>query len=384
PDPKPDPKPDPIPTPPPAPTPDPTPDPAPTPDPTPTPASDLLSFALVNADTNQVLAGYGNLGKGSSLNLDGLNLDKYNLVARVNPGNAQSSLVKSVKFTSKELGNRIESVAPYALFGDVSGNFFGRVPKTGEFTIKATAYTAAGAKGKAISSSDVTYQVIDQPATGAPVPTTQPKNPFVPAPSKGDRITLTASKDVLQPGQLLQTWGSGVKLSGTNLDGKSAQVGYDPNGKGFGIAGAGGRSKQIDFSQSKGNKSESLKVAFGGLVNNVELTLASMYTNEGGAGLDETGKWTAFDAKGVKVADGLLGPDQSTLGADVSVKGAPNSYPIAIKTAKSFASLSIEATGFSHGQGDGVAKANGENNSDFSLAAVSFDPVLSAAQPVAI
>ncbi|MEL7226830.1 MAG: hypothetical protein AAGL17_18835, partial [Cyanobacteria bacterium J06576_12] len=99
----------------------PTPPSKPTQDPTSDPIStpknkSLITLALVNADTNQIVKGFENISTKNTVKLEGLNLNKkYNLIAQVNPDHSSASTVKSIKFKSS-LGNRTESVAPYALF----------------------------------------------------------------------------------------------------------------------------------------------------------------------------------------------------------------------------------------------------------------------------
>ena len=71
---------------------------------------------------------------------------------------------------------------PYALFGDKGGkgNFTGKTLDTGDFSVKATAYTKQGAKGRALESLDLDYSVIESMDNAAPVPKPVPKS--APAP----------------------------------------------------------------------------------------------------------------------------------------------------------------------------------------------------------
>ena len=370
PEPTPTPAPEPTPTPEPTPAPEPTPTPEPTPEPTPGPTPTLsqspLTFALINADTDKVVKGYQNISDGSVINLNGLGLKNYSLVAQVNSALIDPSAVKSVKFGSVP-GSRVENVVPYALFGDVKGDFDGASPELGKFTVSATAYSEANGKGTALGSTEIDYTLINDSA---------------PVEDSIKRITLKASGDVLVPGQSSQSWGNGVTISGKDFDGSPVEVVYDVASKdaGFGIAGSDDRRDQMDFFESKGNQSERIKLEFDGLVNNVVLTVGMMSSDEGGPGLDETGKWTAFDSQGKAIADGLLGPELSTLGKDKKMPGSSGQYPIAIDTSTPFSALEIEATAYGHGQGSGRMFSSGEDNSDFNIMAVSFDPVLAAAQ----
>lgn len=192
------------------------------------------------------------------------------------------------------------------------------------------------------------------------------------------RIDLSAAASFINPKQSTHMWGDNVRLSAVGLNGAKANVVYDTEfrDKGFGISSANDRWDQIDFYAKNGNLrgvSEKLKIEFDTLVENVTLTVGMLGFNEGRNGNDETGKWTAYDAKGKKVADGLLGPELSTLGKDAKINKSYGAYPIEIDTSKPFAELMVEATGFGHGQGSPIGKSYGENNSDFNVMGISFD-----------
>ncbi|MBE9062325.1 tandem-95 repeat protein [cf. Phormidesmis sp. LEGE 11477] len=194
----------------------------------------------------------------------------------------------------------------------------------------------------------------------------------------GERVNLTAAKGVIQGNKSSHLWGNSVRLSATGLNGSKANVVYDTQfaDKGFGVSSANDRWSQIDYYAKNGNLrgvSEKLRLKFDTLVDNVTLKVGMLGFNEGKNGNDETGKWTAYDAKGRKVGDGLLGPELSTLGKDVKVKKSYGSYPIEIDTSKPFAELVVEATPFGHGQGSPIGKSYGENNSDFNVMGISFD-----------
>ncbi|PZD72211.1 hypothetical protein C1752_03797 [Acaryochloris thomasi RCC1774] len=120
--------------------------------------STLLTFALVDAETDQVVAGYEDLGASPELNLNDLDLKRFSLIARVNPKHPDADSVESVVFESN-FGNRTENVAPYALFGDLKGDFRGRSLSVGDFAIKATAYTQDRGRGDAIATLDLEYTV---------------------------------------------------------------------------------------------------------------------------------------------------------------------------------------------------------------------------------
>ncbi|MEL6322593.1 MAG: hypothetical protein AAFQ57_18445, partial [Cyanobacteria bacterium J06626_14] len=113
------------------------------PSPGPVDGSELMTFSLVNAETDEPVAGYENLANTSTINLDGLDVTQFSIVAHINPNHPDAGSVKSVKFNSP-FGSQTESVVPYALFGDSSGNFAGKALTEGEVTLEAIAYTQSG------------------------------------------------------------------------------------------------------------------------------------------------------------------------------------------------------------------------------------------------
>ena len=120
----------------------------------------LMTFALADAETNTLVEGYENLTDGTKLNMSGLDLDKYTVLAQINYSHPDAKDVESVKFESN-LGNRVENKANYTLFGDNNNNYTGRMLKTGDFSIKATAYTQNGAQGDQLAEIDIDYSVVN-------------------------------------------------------------------------------------------------------------------------------------------------------------------------------------------------------------------------------
>ena len=128
----------------------------------------LMTFALADAETNKVVEGFENLTDGTKVNMNGLDLEKYTVIAQINYAHPDAKSVESVRFESS-VGNRVENKANYTLFGDTNNNYRGRALQTGDFTIKATAYTQDGGKGEELSALDIDYSVVHsgKPATSA-------------------------------------------------------------------------------------------------------------------------------------------------------------------------------------------------------------------------
>ncbi len=150
-----------------------------------------FTFKLVDAVTDEIVDGYEDLGITSQIDLSRLELNEFSLVAEVNGAILDPALVKSVKLESS-LGDRTENTLPYALFGDLNGDFFGRSLQAGTYSIKATAYTAANGGGEAIGTTALTYTVVD---TGTTDPDPEPTPDPTPLPLPTTTGTLAEQYD---------------------------------------------------------------------------------------------------------------------------------------------------------------------------------------------
>jgi hypothetical protein len=129
----------------------------------------VQSFTLINADTDQPIAGFDPLTSGATLNLATLPTRNLNIRANTSP-----ATVGSVVFGFDTNPNtRTESGAPYALAGDASGNYFPWTPAVGPHTVKATPYSGSGATGTAGTPLTITFTVTD---SGTATPPAAPTN----------------------------------------------------------------------------------------------------------------------------------------------------------------------------------------------------------------
>jgi len=105
-------------------------------------AADVTSLTLINATTDQPIAGYDPIPAGATLNLATLG-SALNVRANV------SASVGSVRFvwSGAEAGIQTESTAPYAMKGDSGGNYNAWTPAAGSYALTATPYVDAGAGG---------------------------------------------------------------------------------------------------------------------------------------------------------------------------------------------------------------------------------------------
>jgi hypothetical protein len=106
-------------------------------------AADVTSLTLINAATDQPIAGYDPIPAGATLNLAALPTTQLNIRANVN------GTVGSVRFvlSGAESATQTESTAPYALKGDTAGNYNAWTPAVGSYSLTATPYTGSGATG---------------------------------------------------------------------------------------------------------------------------------------------------------------------------------------------------------------------------------------------
>lgn len=140
-----------------------------TPPPTNTPTAQLavVSFTLVNADTNQDI---GPLGNGAMINLAQLPTRNLNVRANTTP-----AIVGSVRFGLDNNANfKLENTAPYALAGDNNGDYHPWTPSVGTHSLTAVAFSAIDAGGTAGAELRISFQVVDNGGSATPAPTSVP------------------------------------------------------------------------------------------------------------------------------------------------------------------------------------------------------------------
>ncbi len=98
-------------------------------------AATVTSFTLINADTDLPISGHDPLVDGSLLVLDDLPTTNLNIRANTSP-----AVVSQVRFDFDGQQNfHSESAAPYALFGDSSGDYNSWSPGNGNYELTAKA-----------------------------------------------------------------------------------------------------------------------------------------------------------------------------------------------------------------------------------------------------
>ncbi len=212
-------------------------------------------------------------------------------------------------------------------------------------------------------------------------------------------ITLTATPDIiLNNGEGEQDWNDNVFLTAKRINGSPANIVYESRFRDDGFGVAGGRWEQIDYYYEYQGEiveaSEQLIVNFRQPVKNIMLQVGQMDPNEGRQAkegttcddndtvrVDESGKWTAYNASGQEIATGILLDEFSIEGKLPDSMGSYR-FRLAIENVST---LVIEATQWG-GQERGCPTSragyatqalndsgNTENNSEFNLMALSYE-----------
>jgi|GEM_PF-18472 len=117
------------------------------------PADKVMSFTLIDAETNEPLF---DIMEGMEINLADIKTRRFNIRANVSPKE-----VGSVAFELNGRRGRVENVVPYALLGDIAGNYFGGKLNPGEYSVTATPYSKRRARGEAGTPLTVNFTVVN-------------------------------------------------------------------------------------------------------------------------------------------------------------------------------------------------------------------------------
>ncbi len=121
-------------------------------------AQEVISFTLINAETNLPISAYDPIPEGAEINLHDLPTKNLNVRANTNPGE-----VGSVMFSYADQDNfKTENIAPYALYSDNAGNYKHWTPSLGDHEVTATPYTLSYRKGDKGNALTINFTVIDE------------------------------------------------------------------------------------------------------------------------------------------------------------------------------------------------------------------------------
>ena len=113
----------------------------------------VISYTLVNAATDIDIR---TLKNGDTINLNAMPSNLLNIRANTNP-----ATVGSVKMslTGGQIANITETNAPYALFGDINGNYNNWTPLSGKYILTGTPYSAGGGTGTVGTPLSINFTV---------------------------------------------------------------------------------------------------------------------------------------------------------------------------------------------------------------------------------
>ncbi|WP_051313779.1 Ig-like domain-containing protein [Sporocytophaga myxococcoides] len=113
----------------------------------------LQSFTLINANTEQPVAGFDPIPNNSIINR---NVTGGNLNIRANTA---PSGFGCIKFELDGVSGRIENTAPYAMTGDNNGNYNSWTPPLGVHRLKGYAYSQTNAQGTLLDTLTIFFTV---------------------------------------------------------------------------------------------------------------------------------------------------------------------------------------------------------------------------------
>jgi Kelch motif len=121
----------------------------------PPPGQSVASFTLINADSDQPVAGYDPINNGAMINTASIGTVNLNIRANTSP-----SIVGSVRFGVDSNANyHIETSAPYALFGNSGNDYAPGNFSAGNHTLTGTPFTGKSGQGTAGTALTISFTV---------------------------------------------------------------------------------------------------------------------------------------------------------------------------------------------------------------------------------
>jgi hypothetical protein len=175
----------------------------------------VLSFTLINSDTNLPIAGFDPIAPGAKLNLRTLPTRNLNIRANTDP------VVCGSVYFQYTGGNRLENGGPYAMAGDASGDYANWTPALGTFQVSATAYTGVNRTGTASTTITISMAIVDE------APSTTDLTPRVVSLTLIDAVTNrpVSGFDPIQSGAVVDRAALGVQHLNVRANIGTAPVG---------------------------------------------------------------------------------------------------------------------------------------------------------------
>lgn len=118
--------------------------------------SSILSFTLVNSETNEPIAGYDPIQMDAVIDLDALPTLNLNIVATIG-GSDPGSIAFALNGPSEDV---IDNWAPFSVGGDTNGDFDNWTPLPGAYALTATPYAQADGNGDAGAAAELRFTVV--------------------------------------------------------------------------------------------------------------------------------------------------------------------------------------------------------------------------------
>jgi hypothetical protein len=129
-------------------------------------AQSVNSLTLIDATSDQPVTGFDPIPSGATIDTTLLGNANFNIRANTTAGSGIGSVVFVLSGATTR--NQNENVAPYALFGDSSGNFNNGTFNNGLHTLRATPWSGTNGSGTAGTFLEIQFTVTD--AGGAVLP----------------------------------------------------------------------------------------------------------------------------------------------------------------------------------------------------------------------
>src|SRR5262245_2349842 len=168
--------------------------------------SAVVSLSLINADTDQPIAGFDPLTDGATLNLALLPTRNLNLRANV------TGTVGSVRFGLDASPTfRVDDSSPYSLAGDTNGNYVAWTPLVGQHTVTATPFRMTRARGPAGKAHTVRITVVDGTGPNQPPTVSAGADQTITLPTSAVTRSEAGSEGEVRRAPLTVAW---TKVSG--------------------------------------------------------------------------------------------------------------------------------------------------------------------------
>jgi hypothetical protein len=130
----------------------------------------VVSFTLMNSETNLPVPGYENIPNGAQLPLNSLP-QGLNIRANTSPEIVGSVVFNLIGSNGGSNRNQTETVAPYALFGDVNSNYGPWLPSRPQpgfsYQLTATPFSEARGRGTAGTALTISFSFADDSGSSA-------------------------------------------------------------------------------------------------------------------------------------------------------------------------------------------------------------------------